>query len=256
MASPSHRSYDVHVPNKTIYVSDGDLPLYQRAQELAGGNLSAAIAPRSAATSKSRRAAGRASTRSPFASGSARAGRSGSSASSSASGSTPRPQRVETFRSTVAGRASSSSTSSGRPTTRWSTPTASRPAGAATSASATSATGTRRPEVDPRGRRDPRRAPTEGPAAALRHGRQHGPAAAPRGPRRLSSGSTWPPSWVVRDDRHPDAGGRSARSGCASRTASTSSSTASTSRWPKAPSSPCSDRTAPARRPPSRSSRR
>jgi EXLDI family protein len=34
----------VAVPNKTIYVSDGDLTLYQRAQELAGGNLSAAIA--------------------------------------------------------------------------------------------------------------------------------------------------------------------------------------------------------------------
>ncbi len=32
------------MPNKTIYVSDGDLALYQRAQELAGGNLSAAIA--------------------------------------------------------------------------------------------------------------------------------------------------------------------------------------------------------------------
>jgi EXLDI family protein len=32
------------VPNKTIYVSEGDLGLYQRAQELAGGNLSAAIA--------------------------------------------------------------------------------------------------------------------------------------------------------------------------------------------------------------------
>ena len=31
------------VPNKTIYVSDGDQKLYQRAQELAGGNLSAAI---------------------------------------------------------------------------------------------------------------------------------------------------------------------------------------------------------------------
>ena len=31
------------MPNKTIYVSDDDLPLYQRAQELAGGNLSAAI---------------------------------------------------------------------------------------------------------------------------------------------------------------------------------------------------------------------
>lgn len=31
------------MPNKTIYVSDEDLPLYQRAQELAGGTLSAAI---------------------------------------------------------------------------------------------------------------------------------------------------------------------------------------------------------------------
>jgi EXLDI family protein len=43
IASPPDGSYDVVVPNKTIYVSDGDLPLYQRAQELAGGNLSAAI---------------------------------------------------------------------------------------------------------------------------------------------------------------------------------------------------------------------
>ena len=32
------------VPNKTIYVSDGDLKLYESAQKLAGGNLSAAIA--------------------------------------------------------------------------------------------------------------------------------------------------------------------------------------------------------------------
>jgi len=31
------------MPNKTIYVSDGDLPLFARAQELAGDNLSAAI---------------------------------------------------------------------------------------------------------------------------------------------------------------------------------------------------------------------
>ncbi|MET0494839.1 MAG: EXLDI protein [Actinoplanes sp.] len=31
------------MPNKTIYVSDDDLPLYQQAQELAGGTLSAAI---------------------------------------------------------------------------------------------------------------------------------------------------------------------------------------------------------------------
>lgn len=43
MVSSCDRSYDVHVPNKTIYVSDGDLPLFQRAQELAGDNLSAAI---------------------------------------------------------------------------------------------------------------------------------------------------------------------------------------------------------------------
>jgi EXLDI family protein len=34
---------DDHMPNKTIYVSDGDLPVFRRAQELAGGNLSAAI---------------------------------------------------------------------------------------------------------------------------------------------------------------------------------------------------------------------
>jgi EXLDI family protein len=38
------RSYDADVPNKTIYVSDGDLAIYHRAQELAGGNLSSAIA--------------------------------------------------------------------------------------------------------------------------------------------------------------------------------------------------------------------
>ena len=33
----------IAVPNKTIYVADADLPLFQRAQELAGGNLSATI---------------------------------------------------------------------------------------------------------------------------------------------------------------------------------------------------------------------
>jgi EXLDI family protein len=31
------------VPNKTIYVSESDLPLFERAQELTGGNLSQAI---------------------------------------------------------------------------------------------------------------------------------------------------------------------------------------------------------------------
>jgi EXLDI family protein len=44
MATRTQGSYDAQVPNKTIYVSDGDLPIYQRAQELAGDNLSAAIA--------------------------------------------------------------------------------------------------------------------------------------------------------------------------------------------------------------------
>jgi EXLDI family protein len=44
MYSQDNGSYDADVPNKTIYVSDGDLPIYQRAQELAGGNLSSAIA--------------------------------------------------------------------------------------------------------------------------------------------------------------------------------------------------------------------
>lgn len=32
------------MPNRTIYVADGDLPYFERAQELAGGNLSSAIA--------------------------------------------------------------------------------------------------------------------------------------------------------------------------------------------------------------------
>lgn len=31
------------MPNKTIYVSESDLPVFERAQELTGGNLSAAI---------------------------------------------------------------------------------------------------------------------------------------------------------------------------------------------------------------------
>jgi EXLDI family protein len=35
---------DAEMPNKTIYVADPDLPLFERAQEMAGGNLSAAIA--------------------------------------------------------------------------------------------------------------------------------------------------------------------------------------------------------------------
>lgn len=34
---------EVELPNKTIYVADDDLPLFERAQKLAGANLSAAI---------------------------------------------------------------------------------------------------------------------------------------------------------------------------------------------------------------------
>src|SRR3712207_5714101 len=37
------RAYDGSMPNKTIYVSDADLPVFERAQQLTGGNLSAAI---------------------------------------------------------------------------------------------------------------------------------------------------------------------------------------------------------------------
>ena len=36
-------SYDDDVPNKTIYIADADLPLFQRAQEITGDNLSATI---------------------------------------------------------------------------------------------------------------------------------------------------------------------------------------------------------------------
>jgi EXLDI family protein len=32
------------MPNRTIYVADADVPLFEKAQQLAGGNLSAAIA--------------------------------------------------------------------------------------------------------------------------------------------------------------------------------------------------------------------
>jgi hypothetical protein len=32
------------MPNRTIYVADADLPIFEKAQELAGENLSATIA--------------------------------------------------------------------------------------------------------------------------------------------------------------------------------------------------------------------
>ena len=43
MTSQRAEDYDADMPNKTIYVSQGDLPIFERAQELAGDNLSAAI---------------------------------------------------------------------------------------------------------------------------------------------------------------------------------------------------------------------
>ena len=98
IASPADGSYDAQVPNKTIYVSDGDLPLYQRAQELAGGNLSAAISAALRRYVDVEEGDEKASTRSSSGSGPARAGRSDSSACSSVSGSTRRSAAIETFR--------------------------------------------------------------------------------------------------------------------------------------------------------------
>ena len=119
----------------------------------------------------------------------------------------------------------------------------------------TSATGRTPAEVDPRGRRDARRAVPADPAAALRHGGDVRPAASRGRPRHLTFVA--PPT--VGEVRHDGRSGRDRRStspGCASRTASRSSSTASISTSPRARSSPSSDRTAPARRPWSRSCRR
>ena len=156
------------VPNKTIYVSDGDLPLYQRAQELAGGNLSAAIAAALRRYVDVEEAGARASTRSPFASAPAAAERSASPGSSSASWTTRR-SRVETFR-VYRGRTGKYVLHVERTAgLGWSTRRASRPAGAAISASVTSATGARPAEstLEVVESLDDLR---EGPGAALRHG--------------------------------------------------------------------------------------
>lgn len=44
VTEPIDRQESARMPNKTIYVSDSDLPVFERAQELAGGNLSATVA--------------------------------------------------------------------------------------------------------------------------------------------------------------------------------------------------------------------
>ncbi len=61
------------MPNKTIYVSDADLPVFQRAQELAGGATCPRPSPKPCiASSRSRKDSWRDSRRSPFESGSGR----------------------------------------------------------------------------------------------------------------------------------------------------------------------------------------
>ena len=144
--SVQRRSYDVKVPNKTIYVSEGDLPIYQRAQELAGDNLSAAIA-----AALRRYVDVEEGHREGFDEFIVRVGPGkgrkvrftgvllGEWVNTSFS-------RVETFRVYAAGRANSSSTSSAAPTNRCSTPRESLPAGAAISGSETSAMGPRPPK--------------------------------------------------------------------------------------------------------------
>ena len=110
---PQRGRYDALVPNRTIYVSEDDQSLYQRAQELAGGNLSSAI---SAALKRyveleDARAAGFDDITVKV--GSAPAARSASPASSSANGSTPRASASSTTASS-AGRSGSRSTSIAR----------------------------------------------------------------------------------------------------------------------------------------------
>ena len=244
------------VPNKTIYVSDGDLPLYQRAQELAGGNLSAAIAAALRRYVEVEEGAARASTRSSFASGPARAARSASSASSSASGSTPRRSRVETYR-VYRSRTGKFVLHIERSAEFTMVDAEGKPAGwRGYLGIGNISYGSTPARVDARGRRVARGAPRADPAAALRHGRRLAPPARGRGPRHLSRGAASRAAREVRHDRRGDPLGDPRPPACASRTARRSSSTASTSRSPRARCSRCSGRTAPARRPPSRSSRR
>ena len=98
MLSAAVGSYDVHVPNKTIYVSQGDLPLYQRAQELAGDNLSAAISAALRRYVDVEEGKRKGSTRSRVRVGPGKGRKVRFTACSSASGTTTKSGRVETFR--------------------------------------------------------------------------------------------------------------------------------------------------------------
>ena len=131
------------MPNKTIYVSDGDMRTYQRAQELAGGNLSAAIssALRRYVDVEEGRREGFDEVVVRVGLGTGRKVRFVGVLAGMVADTTTSAWRSTA--STAAGPASTSSTSSASRSTGWSTPRASRPAGVAASASATSATGAR-----------------------------------------------------------------------------------------------------------------
>ena len=124
--------YDVAVPNKTIYVSDGDLKLYQRAQELAGGNLSAAIAAALKRYVNVQEGLGEGFDDVVVRVGIGTGRKVRFTGFLVASGSTPAPSARITTASGAAAPASSSSTSSASPSGGRSMPKASRPDGAAT----------------------------------------------------------------------------------------------------------------------------
>ena len=187
MANSQRRSYDADVPNKTIYVSEGDLTLYQRAQDLAGDNLSAAIA-----TALRRYVDVEEGRREGFDEiivrvGPGKAERSGSPASSWASGRTPTTAASSASASVAAGPASTSSTSSAAPAARWST------GGQACRLAwllgiGNVSYGSRAGRGDPRVVATLEELRDTNPAAALRHGRRPPAAAGGRRPRHLTSG--------------------------------------------------------------------
>ena len=163
------------MPNKTIYVSDGDLPVYQRAQELAGGNLSAAIA-----SALRRYVDVEEGRREGFDEIIVRVG--------------PEPGRKVRFVGVLLGEWANSSSSryeifrvyrsrTGKfvlhidRTAEWTMVDAEgKPAGWRGYLGIGNVSyGTQAGRVDPRGRRHPRRAPREDPAPAVRHGRRRPP---------------------------------------------------------------------------------
>ena len=174
------------MPNKTIYVSDDDLPIYQRAQELTGGNLSAAIAAalRRYVEVQEGRREGFDEITVRVGPGKGRKVRFvgvllGEWVSTT-------PNRVETFR-VYRGRTGKFVLHVERTPDYTVVDAEGKPAGwRGYLGIGNISYGHHARRVDPRGRRDPRRASPEGPAAALRHGRELRPAAARRGPRHLS----------------------------------------------------------------------